>query len=63
MEPKDISKKDQIILQQMEVIRSMTEHNLNRMGADFWGAPLTPETAAPASPAKGAAKPDRKSVV
>lgn len=39
MDPKNISKKDQIILQQLEVIRTMTENNLNRMGTDFWGAP------------------------
>lgn len=48
MARKDESKKDQIILQQMEVIRSMTEHNLRRMGTDFWGTPAParpPETA------------------
>lgn len=39
MEPKNISEKDQIILQQLEVIRTMTENNLNRMGTDFWGMP------------------------
>ena len=39
MDPRNISKKDQIILQQLEVIRTMTENNLNRMGTDFWGAP------------------------
>ena len=39
MDPKNISKKDQVILQQLEVIRTMTEHNLSRMGTDFWGAP------------------------
>ena len=47
MARKDESKKDQIILQQMEVIRSMTEHNLQRMGTDFWGTPVPerkPET-------------------
>ena len=44
MERKDESKKDQIILQQLEVIRTMTEHNLSRMGSDFWGNP---------APAKG----------
>ena len=44
MDRKD--KKDEIILQQMEVIRSMTEHNLSRMGADFWGTPA-PERKAP----------------
>ena len=42
MDPKNISKKDQVILQQLEVIRTMTEHNLNRMGGDFWGAPPAP---------------------
>ena len=35
----DNHKKDEIILQQLEVIRTMTEHNLSRMGSDFWGAP------------------------
>ena len=39
MDPKNISKKDQVILQQLEVIRTMTENNLNRMGSDFWGTP------------------------
>ena len=39
MDQKNISKKDQVILQQLEVIRTMTENNLNRMGADFWGTP------------------------
>ncbi|SFP18472.1 ATPase family associated with various cellular activities (AAA) [Oscillibacter sp. PC13] len=39
MDAKDISKKDQIILQQLEVIRTMTEQNLSRMGSDFWGVP------------------------
>ncbi|MDD3346840.1 AAA family ATPase [Oscillibacter sp.] len=37
------SKKDEIILQQMEVIRSMTEHNLKCMGTDFWGRPTPAE--------------------
>lgn len=40
MERKD--KKDQIILQQLEVIRTMTENSLSRMGTDFWGNPATP---------------------
>lgn len=39
-------KKDELILQQLEVIRTMTENNLSRMGGDFWGAP------APAAPEK-----------
>ena len=42
MDKRDQSKKDEIILRQLEGIRSMTEHNLSRMGADFWGTP-TPE--------------------
>ena len=36
----DKSKKDEIILQQLDVIRTMSEHNLSRMGTDFWGSPL-----------------------
>ena len=40
MEPKN--KKDEIILQQMEVIRTMTENSLNRMSEDFWGTPVPP---------------------
>ena len=35
-------KKDQIILQQLELIRSMTERDLRRMGTDFWGRPQVP---------------------
>jgi SpoVK/Ycf46/Vps4 family AAA+-type ATPase len=49
MDKKD--KKDEIILQQLEVIQTLTEHNLRRMGADFWGAPLPPEHKAPETPA------------
>ena len=50
MDKRDQSKKDEIILRQLEVIRSMTEHNLSRMGTDFWGTPATgkPVPAAPA---------------
>ena len=47
MDPKNISKKDQVILQQLEVIRTMTENNLNRMGGDFWGTPAVPKPQAP----------------
>ena len=47
MDDKRVSKKDQIILQQLEVIRTMTEHNLSRMGTDFWGAPAAPPPAPP----------------
>lgn len=51
MDKKD--KKDEIILQQLEVIQTLTEHNLRRMGTDFWGAPLTPEANAPKAPEEG----------
>ena len=47
----DNHKKDEIILQQLEVIRTMTEHNLSRMGSDFWGA---------LAPAPGSGAPERK---
>ena len=52
MDNRDISKKDQIILQQLDVIRTMTENNLSHMGTDFWGNPVQPlKTNAPAHPA------------
>ena len=44
MEPKKVSGKDQVILQQLEVIRTMAENNFNRMSADFWGTPAVPTT-------------------
>ena len=60
MDKKGQSKKDEIILQQLEVIRSMTEHNLSRMGTDFWGAPA-PEKKTPASREKPASPgPEKK---
>lgn len=34
-----MDRKDEIILQQLETIRTMAENNLNRMGMDFWGNP------------------------
>ncbi len=34
-----MDKKDEIILRQLDVIRSMSENSLNRMNEDFWGAP------------------------
>ena len=52
-----MDKKDEIILQQLEVIRTMSENNLKRMGDDFWGAPKTPGTPAPGD---AAAKDDKK---
>ena len=50
-----MDKKDEIILQQLDVIRSMTERNLRSMNADFWGTPLSP---ADKTPEKA---PDKKS--
>ena len=35
-----MDRKDEIILQQMGLIRSMTERNLRSMDTDFWGTPL-----------------------
>ena len=35
-----MDKKDEIILQQLDVIRTMSENNLKRMTSDFWGAPM-----------------------
>ena len=57
-----MDKKDQIILQQLDVIRSMTENSMKRMNSDFWGTPfenvgkepVTPT--APAAPGKGGEK-------
>ena len=57
-----MDKKDQIILQQLDVIRSMTENSMKRMNSDFWGTPfenvgkepVTPAT--PAAPGKGEEK-------
>ena len=37
-----MDKKDKIILQQLDVIRSMTERNLRSVNSDFWGTPLSP---------------------
>ena len=45
-----MDKKDEIILQQLDVIRTMTQNSLNRMGSDFWGAPLTPDAPRSAAP-------------
>ena len=49
-----MDKKDQIILQQLDVIRSMTENNVRRMGSDFWGTPFQDVGKAPAAPGKSA---------
>ena len=34
-----MDKKDEIILRQLDVIRSMSQNSLKRMESDFWGAP------------------------
>ena len=52
-----MDQKDKIILQQLDVIRTMTENGLKRMNSDFWGAPAAPVTpAAPAAPKAEAPK-------
>ncbi len=67
-----MDRKDEIILQQMDLIRSMTERNLRSMDTDFWGTPLMENrTARPqksektekpekAAPQTRAAKPEEK---
>lgn len=67
-----MDRKDEIILQQMDLIRSMTERNLRSMDTDFWGTPLmenrtarpqkTEKTEEPekAAPQTQAAKPEEK---
>ena len=47
-----MDKKDEIILQQLDVIRTMSENNLKRMTSDFWGAPSTGGSGKPAAPKK-----------
>ena len=42
-----MDKKDEIILQQLDVIRSMTERNLRSVNSDFWGTPLSPADKTP----------------
>ena len=48
-----MDKKDQIIFQQLDVIRSMTENNVRRMGSDFWGTPFQDVGKGPAGPGEG----------
>ena len=67
-----MDRKDEIILQQMDLIRSTTERNLRSMDTDFWGTPLMENrTARPqksekteepekAAPQTQAAKPEEK---
>src|SRR5574344_1551900 len=47
-----MDKKDEIILQQLDVIRTMSENNLKRMTSDFWGAPSSGGSGKPAAPKK-----------
>ena len=49
MDKRDQSGKDEIILRQLEVIRTMTENSLSRMGTDFWGAPAPTRKDMPAA--------------
>ena len=53
-------RKDRVIQQQLDLIRTLTANNLSRMGTDFWGpavpsapAPEKPGGAAPESAAQG----------
>jgi SpoVK/Ycf46/Vps4 family AAA+-type ATPase len=54
-----MDKKDKIILQQLEVIRSMTENSMRSMGDDFWGTPFQGILDAP-RPVGGESKPEKK---
>ena len=45
-----MDKKDKIILQQLDVIRTMTENGLRRMNDDFWGTPFADVGKTPAAP-------------
>ena len=49
-----VDKKDEIILQQLDVIRAMSEHSLKNMNRDFWGTPGAPKKAE--TPAENAEK-------
>ena len=46
LDKKKTDRKDDIILRQLELIRTMSEHNLSRMGSDFWGGstPVSPDS-------------------
>lgn len=49
-----MDKKDKIILQQLDVIRSMTENSMKRMNSDFWGTPFENVGKAPEKPVDAA---------
>ena len=56
-----MDRKDEIILQQMDLIRSMTERNLRSMDTDFWGAPfMEKKTEKPAEKPEKTEKPVEK---
>lgn len=61
MDRDESRKKDQIISAQMEVIRTMAEHNLRRMGTDFWGtpAPAAPASSTPSAPVSSGKEPEQ----
>ena len=52
-----MDRKDELILQQLETIRTMAESSLNRMGTDFWG---TPKKVTPAVPKEEEKKEEKK---
>ncbi len=52
MRRRDDKSKDELIAQQLEVIRTMTENSLSRMGSDFWGTPAETKPERPAGPPK-----------
>lgn len=51
-----MDKKDEIIARQMEIIRSMTEQNLRRVGSDLWGSGAP----APRPPAESGEKTEKE---
>ena len=56
-----MDRKDEIILQQMDLIRSMTERNLRSMDTDFWGTPfMEKKTEKPAEKPEKTEKPAEK---
>lgn len=59
-----MDQKDKIILQQLDVIRSMTENSMKRMNSDFWGAPAAPQPpAAPKAPEAAGKGSEKKAAV
>ena len=56
-----MDKKDKIIMEQMDLIRTMTENNLRRMEDDFWPDPTKRPAPPKASAPNGPSAPDRPS--